>query len=168
MKEKASVTVYFSLILIVLLAVMITTVESARLAGIRVRCQSAAALGLESLFADYAAPLFEEYGLLFLEGSYGTGDKEAYLNRYQEYVSYNADCNYSAYLGSDFYRANLTKATAETVIYASDKEGKALEQQVCAAAAGDIPINFLEDVLGRLELSNQCGLLTKFFMVSIK
>lgn len=163
MREKASVTIYFSLILMILLAVMMTTVESARLAGIRVRCQSAAALGLESLFADYAAPLFEEYGLLFLESSYGTGEKETYLNRYREYVSYNADCNYNDYTGNDFYRSKLTTVAAETVIYATDQEGKALEEQVCAAVIGDIPLNFLEEVLGRLELSNQCGLLTKFF-----
>ena len=163
MKERASVTIYFSLILIVLLAVMLTTVESARLAGVRVRCQSAGALGLESLFADYAAPLFEEYGLLFLEGSYGTGEREAYLNRYREYVSYNADCNYSVYLGNDFYSAKLTEAVTESIIYATDKEGKALEQQVCAAVVEHIPVNFLENILEKLELSNQCGLLTKFF-----
>lgn len=164
MRGKASVTVYFSLIIMILLAVILTTVESARLAGIRVRCQSAASLGLESLFADYAAPLFEEYGLLFLEGSYGTGQKEAYLNRYQKYVSYNADCNYDGgYLGNDFYRSKITEAAAEMVIYATDKDGKALEEQVCAAVIGNLPQTFLEEILGRLELSNQCGLLTQFF-----
>lgn len=164
MKEKASVTVYFSLIIMILLAVIMTTVESARLAGIRVRCQSAAALGLESLFADYAAPLFEEYDLLFLEGSYGTGEKEAYLDRYRNYVSYNANCNYErVFLGSDFYGAELVKVGLENVIFATDKEGKALEEQICEVVIGDIPFNFLEEVLGRLELSNQCGLLTKFF-----
>lgn len=164
MKEKASVTVYFSLIIMILLAVIMTTVESARLAGIRVRCQSAAALGLESLFADYAAPLFEEYGLLFLEGSYGTGEKEAYLKHYQDYVSYNADCNDGRiFLGSDFYRTKLVKTEADDVIFATDKEGKALEEQICEMVIEDIPLNFLEEVLGRLELSNQCKLLTKFF-----
>lgn len=163
MRKKASVTIYFSLILMILLAVMITTVESARLAGIHIRCQSAAALGLESLFADYAAPLFEKYALLFLESSYGTGEKEAYLNQYRDYVSYNADCNYHDYTGHDFYRSKLGEVTTETVIYATDKEGKALEEQICETVIGDIPINLLEDVLGRLELSNQCELLTKFF-----
>ncbi len=163
MRERASVTIYFSLLLMILLAVIITTVESARLAGIRVRCQSAAALGLESLLADYAAPLFEEYELLFLEASYGTGEKETYLTRYKDYVSYNADCNYNGYTGNDWYRSEVIKAAAETVIYATDKEGNALEEQVCAAVVGDIPFNFLEEVLERLELSNQCGLLTKFF-----
>lgn len=163
MKERASVTIYFSLILIILLAVIITTVESARLAGIRVRCQSASALGLESLFADYASPLFEEYGLLFLEASYGTGEEEAYFGQYRDYVSYNADCNYRDYIGNDFYRSEITGVSAEKVIYATDKEGKALEKQIHTTIVGDIPMNLLEDVLGRLELSNQCGLLTEFF-----
>lgn len=164
MKEKASVTVYFSLIFMILLAVITTTVESARLAGIRVRCQSAAALGLESLFADYAAPLFEEYGLLFLEGSYGTGEKEAYLEWYQDYVSYNVDCNKELLLmGGDFYRSEFVGASAETVVYATDQDGNPLKEQICAAVLGDIPVNFLEELLEKLELSNQCSLLTKLF-----
>lgn len=164
MKGKASVTVYFSLIIVILLAVMTTTVESARLAGIRVRCQSAAALGLESLFADYAAPLFEEYGLLFLESSYGTGDKEAYLERYKDYISYNTDCNQERLLlECDFYRSELIEVFPETVVYATDGEGKPLEGQICSAVAGDIPVTLFEELLERVELSNQCGLLTEFF-----
>lgn len=164
MKEKASVTVYFSLIFMILLAVITTTVESARLAGIRVRCQSAAALGLESLFADYAAPLFEEYGLLFLESSYGTGEKEAYLEWYRDYVSYNVDCNKELLLmGGDFYCSELAGVSAEAAVYATDQEGNPLEEQICAAVLGDIPVNFLEELLEKLELNNQSGLLTKLF-----
>jgi len=163
-RENASVTIYFSLIILILLAVMMTTVESARLAGIRVRCQSAAALGIESLFADYASPLFEEYGLLFLEGSYGTGEKEAYLEQYREYVLYNADCNYELSLsGGDFYRSELTEVSTEKAVYATDQEGKALKEQICTAVAEEVPANLLEELLERVKLSNQCKILTKFF-----
>lgn len=63
---QGSITVYYSLVLLLMVALIGSLLESAHQTGIRTRMTQAAATGLDSLFSMYDEGLYEQYGLLFL------------------------------------------------------------------------------------------------------
>ncbi len=69
--KKGSITVFLSLILLLVVAVIMTTIESARVNVGKAYANRALALAMDSILAEYYAPLFQEYHVFGLEGSYG-------------------------------------------------------------------------------------------------
>jgi hypothetical protein len=69
--QKGSITVFLSLILLLVVAVIMTTIESARVNVGKAYANRALALAMDSILAEYYAPLFQEYHVFGLEGSYG-------------------------------------------------------------------------------------------------
>lgn len=69
--QKGSITVFLSLILLLVMAVIMTTIESARVNVGKVYANRALALAMDSILAEFYAPLFQEYHIFGLEGSYG-------------------------------------------------------------------------------------------------
>lgn len=68
---KGSITVFLSLILAICIALICTTLESARLKGLITQLDLAADSAIDSLFASYDRMMLEQYGLLFLDGGFG-------------------------------------------------------------------------------------------------
>ncbi|MFT4143246.1 MAG: DUF5702 domain-containing protein [Mobilitalea sp.] len=60
-KAKGSITVFLSLILLLILSLLCTIIEGARVATARVFADRALAVAMDSLLADYYGPLWEEY-----------------------------------------------------------------------------------------------------------
>jgi len=101
---RGSVTVFFSLIFITVLSVLGGTIESARWACARLYWKRAATDSIRSVFADYCAPMFEEYGLLFVDKTYGE-EEDMLDKRFEEYLSYNMEPSKgSLYKSSFLYR----------------------------------------------------------------
>lgn len=69
--QKGSITVFLSLILLLVMAVIMTTIESARVNVGKVYANRALAMAMNSILAEFYAPLFQEYHIFGLEGSYG-------------------------------------------------------------------------------------------------
>lgn len=69
--QKGSITVFLSLILLLIMAVIMTTVESARISVGKVYANRALASAMDSILAEFYVPLFKEYHVFGLEGSYG-------------------------------------------------------------------------------------------------
>ncbi len=69
--QKGSITVFLSLVLLLVIAVIMTTIESARVSVGKVYANRALALAMDSILAEYYSPLFQEYHVFGLEGRYG-------------------------------------------------------------------------------------------------
>lgn len=63
--ENGSVTVYFSVVLLLLIALLGSLIEGARVTSMKVRLPQAARAAAESLLSCYERDLFSEYGLLY-------------------------------------------------------------------------------------------------------
>lgn len=90
-KEKeGSITVFLSLILLLVLAVIMTTIEAARNNGARVYTERALQTAMDSVLSEYYLPLFQDYHLFGLDGSYGTGnmDLETISVKLKDYMEY--------------------------------------------------------------------------------
>ena len=69
MRYKGSITVFLSLILTPVLAVIICMTESAAYSAARMKCEVATDMALESVFAEYNRELLKRYDLYFIDTS---------------------------------------------------------------------------------------------------
>lgn len=69
--KKASISVYLSLILMILSSLFLTCIEGARIQATKLKVAYAADAAITSSFAEYRKELFEKYDLLFVDVSYG-------------------------------------------------------------------------------------------------
>ncbi|KIR02521.1 hypothetical protein P261_01336 [Lachnospiraceae bacterium TWA4] len=63
--KKASITIFTSLLLVLLLSILCTTLESARISGVRGMAATACNSSAFSLFSEYNNILLEDYELFF-------------------------------------------------------------------------------------------------------
>ncbi|QHQ60245.1 hypothetical protein Ana3638_05175 [Anaerocolumna sedimenticola] len=90
-KEKeGSITVFLSLILLLILAVIMSTVESARVNGAKVQSERALRAAMDSVLGEYYLPLFKEYHIFGLDGSFGTDslNMDSISEKLTEYMDY--------------------------------------------------------------------------------
>ena len=65
-------TVYMALSLWVMLSLFFVLLDGIRQSTVRMESQIIADIGMDSILAEYHRELFERYGLLFVDISYGT------------------------------------------------------------------------------------------------
>ena len=90
-RQRAVITVFFSLLSIIFLAVSFAVIEAVRVAGARAACANASTLGLWSVFSEYDNDLLEKYGLFAVDGgNAGTAvSKGVLLSKLDGYVREN-------------------------------------------------------------------------------
>lgn len=164
MEYSGSITIYFSLLILIMFAVLSTTIESSRLAGVRVRCQSAAFLGLESVFADYSVPLLEEYGLLFLDKTYGSNNPQQAEEHLRKYVDSLANPNQGLWIkGSDFYDVDVKKLEIISETAATEKGGQVLEEEIMRYMKNASVADMVEWVLEQMDVLRQAETVKEVF-----
>ena len=87
MKKRGEITVFLSLCLLSVFALICVMVEGARTAGSRVYLQIAANGSLDTLFSQYHRELWKKYRLFGVEYQKMSGVErqlESYVNRYLE------------------------------------------------------------------------------------
>lgn len=87
---NAYLTVYLSLIFGIVLSLLFVFIEGAAVSATRAQAELVADLGLDSVFAEYNRELLEQYGVFFIDSSYGgttggTGMVEKHLSQYMSY-----------------------------------------------------------------------------------
>lgn len=88
MAKKGSITVFLTLILSLVLVLLCTTIQSARMAAARTQILCSADIGLYSLFGQYDKEILDSFDLFVLDGSCGGGElklSEIY-NNMEHYV----------------------------------------------------------------------------------
>ncbi len=71
-RQKGSITVFLSLVLVLLFSFVLTTLEAARITGATAYLSMISKISSDSFFAHYYSPLFEEYGLFGVDAGYET------------------------------------------------------------------------------------------------
>jgi len=156
---RGSITIYLALVLTLVLGLICTVVESGRVSAIKAKTEGITYMALDSSFSEYARPLFEDYGLMFLwssQGEFSTG-----LN---EYANYNCDLSKGILSSNaDFYGINLSKIEVENISRATDNGGIVFANEVGHymkyAAVEDI----LESILSEINIFNQGGKVREFY-----
>lgn len=89
--QDASITVFLSLVLILILSLIMTVIEGARQSTARVFAERAFITSMDSVLAEFYGPLMAEYHLLGLDASYGEDISQDWQisQRMQDYMSYS-------------------------------------------------------------------------------
>lgn len=89
--NKGAISVYLCMMLAVMMTVILTMIEAARISAINLQLECATDMGLDSVFAEYHRELFDRYGLLFIDSSYGNsyGSVDMISDRLRSYMEYN-------------------------------------------------------------------------------
>lgn len=71
--KKGSITVFFALILSIIIILICTSIESVKMMCARTQIANGAEVGMYSLFAQYDRDLLDRYHLFYVDAAYGTG-----------------------------------------------------------------------------------------------
>ena len=125
-QRKGTITVFLSMILLLVLALVLTTIENARVMSAVARGKMVTKMALESCFSSYAKEVFEQYGVMVLWKS-----ETEFLQEYHNYIDKNI------YYAGDFqlkpkdflqlHRKNSSVVERELAL---DRQGELLEQQI--------------------------------------
>ena len=124
MKQKGSMTVAMSILLLVLLSLITVSIQSSRIACARTQAVNSIDTGLYSLFSEYDRELLERYNLFFLDSSYHTGTVQIsqVLNHLEDYMR--------PVLGSGLTKCTVKICAADGFRIASDESGAAVKKQI--------------------------------------
>ncbi|MCH5249776.1 MAG: hypothetical protein J1E98_07580 [Lachnospiraceae bacterium] len=132
--RKGYITVFLSLSLTLILSLVFTVIEGARISAIRMKFECVADIGMNSVLAEYHRELFKQYDLLFVDTSYGTStpsvaNTEEHLRNYMKKNMQNQKSN-SVHSSRDFLNMRIGNAELMEYSIASDNNGDVLKRQI--------------------------------------
>lgn len=145
----ASMTLYMSLMLIVVLSLLLTLIESARVYEVQNKMTLISNVATESGFAEYQPYLWENYHLLFLDaGDNGKVSTEKLENKMALYALANLKEPGKTYY--EMFPARLGDCKMTDYELATDREGKAMLQQISSLMGSEVTKAVAETILNRI------------------
>ena len=160
--RRGYITVFLSLSLTLILSLVFTVIEGARISAIRMKFECVADIGMNSVLAEYHRELLKQYELLFVDMSYGGShpeieNTEAHLRNYMQNNLQTAG-EKGLFGGKDFLAMDVGMAEIEEYSIASDDNGAVLKRQVMDYM-NDYPLGaILEHINVNIGLLEQSGL----------
>ena len=131
-----------SLVGLVIFAMLGTCVETARFAVCKRQAAQAVQTGTMALLTEYSKPLYDNYGLFFLEGA---GEPyERVISRYAS-DALRANKGYMSFLSG-----NIDELKVKNKTLAGDDEAKPLQKEINAYMQREITTELLSKTLGKL------------------
>lgn len=141
--KRGQITVFLSLILSLILSILLAGIESARIAGMRMKLENAMDMGLYSVFAEYNRELLKQYDLYFIDTSYGSGTPSPFYTgeHLRDYMDYNLKTQKGLMIfgAVDFTGLSADKADITGYSLATDDNGAVFKRQA---------IHYIKDVYG--------------------
>lgn len=128
-KSEGAITVFLSLVLLLILSLVMTILESARVNTAKIFAERALTTAMDSVLAEFYDPLLEEYHLFALEAGYGGTaiNKEELEKRLEDYMSYtftpNKELSYPTE-GLELYDISLDSLTVTETAVLMDYQGE--------------------------------------------
>lgn len=153
--KKGHITVFLSLILTLILSLVCTTIESARMQGVRMQLQNITDMSIFSVFGEYNRELLELYDLFFIDTGYGTNDGsiERVNAQIKKYTEYNTKPNKGllVFRYADMWRSNIESVNTQNYVMATDNKGKAYYSQAVEYMKDKIGISLAEELLNQYD-----------------
>ena len=140
--SKGSITVFLSLTAILIFALLGTLVETARYTVCKNHVLRTLQTAAEGLLTEYSRPLYEQYGLFFIE-SEGT----PYTDEMAKYIG---DTTEAAAKGDkDFLAGHLMSLVVIDKTYSGDNKAAALRQEITDYMGREVTKESLDKLLGK-------------------
>lgn len=148
MRLKASVTIFLSLVITVVIVVVCTVIESARISVSQMEGKAATYMAVESVFAGYGKQLYQDYGILLAWEQEPLGNQ---VTRYMQDNINMADLDFKNY---DFSNMEIESVNILKQKYATDKEGDLFVKQVVDYAKYIVGIDAVNKLISDSEEEN--------------
>jgi hypothetical protein len=157
---KGSITVFLSLILLLILSVTMTTIEAARVNAAQVLTKRAFVTAMDSLLAEYYLPLFEEYHIFGLDSGYGSDSIEynTMTSKVNSYMNYTFDPTFEISLSTNLentfqlYNIKITETNITNIKTLMNQGGDLYVGQAVSYMKYKEVGDGLERLLGNLSL----------------
>ena len=153
MQRRISYGIYLSLVFGIILSLLLALIEGAAAGAAKAQAELVADLGMDSVFAEYHRELLEQYGLFFIDSSYGA--KSGGVGRIEQRLAYymdknlNPDRELNLINAATLLRLDNPYLETEELSYASDENGDVWKAQAVnymkAVYGGDIISAELEE-----------------------
>lgn len=163
--KKGYITIFLSLSLTLILSLVFTVIEGARISAIRMKFECAADIGMNSVLAEYHRELLEQYDLLFVDTSYGgsmpsIANTEEHLRRY---IQENLQSHGTTIFHSQREFLDMSMESVELTEYsiASDSGGDVIRRQISDYMA-DYPVeNLIARITGNVAQADSAQMETR-------
>lgn len=158
--RRGYITVFLSLSLTLILSLVFTVIEGARISAIRMKFECVTDIGMNSVLAEYHRELLKQYDLLFVDTSYcgshpSIANTEGHLLNYM-HKNLQAGEGSGIFGGRDFLAMDVGSAKISEYSLASDQGGAVLKRQA-TDYLNDYPLGAILD-----KVTENVGLLQGF------
>lgn len=152
--QKGVITVYVTLIFLLVVSLIFTVAESARVQSARMMLEVALDCAMESVAAGYQKELYEEYQLFFMDGSRGTGvlSTEKITGLVCEQLDYVFQPDRETCLRhTDFYKMGVGEMKVDKLALVTDDNGKVFRNGIVEAMKASLGITAAEALASQYE-----------------
>ena len=145
-----------------ILSLILALYQGARIGAVRMKTECVADIAMNSVLAEYSRQLYEQYGLLMVDSSYGSGSHNV-LNT-QEHLKHYAQKNFERSSYGKLSNAQTLTAMfckdAQITGYslATDNNGAVLERQILSYMAAEPMGALVEEVIGSAQCVEESSL----------
>ena len=158
LRADGSITIYLMLTIVIVLVLICTLVESGRVSAVSANVRSLAYMGMDSIFSEFAEPVFEEYGIMVLWKS-----EEEFVSEFSEYVNENLDVSDLSYQAdADLYGISLTGNYLVSSSMVTDDSGLLFADQVYEYMEYYMLKSAAEALLEELDIFDQGDIVSDF------
>ena len=158
--KRGSITPFCAMMLMIVAAFVLTLLESARVNGLAHFARLKANATIDSVCAEYQPLLWQQYGLLFLDGAYGTEEFSIsyvleHLDTYMEMGSGNAGTIQEVFSGLNLFGVKAGDVLLEGYALATDSEGELFLNYVAEREKENLSITVAADVYQEYKKGNE-------------
>lgn len=157
--SQGTITVFFSLILLIILSFVLTIVEGARINSAQLLTQRALLVSMDSILAEYYRPLWEEYHIFGLDLGYGTSEEsiDEVSSRMERYLKdqispTHSTINNEVLGGIDLYELSIEQIEIESPVMLTDYDGELFLYQSSEYMKYKVLGNGVEQILDQMSL----------------
>lgn len=154
MKNKGSITIYLSIIIVSVLLFICVISESARMNMVQMECEDFTHMAVNSILAGYGKQIYDDYGILLV------WENQSVEEQLEKYIQANINLAGLSNRGTNFMNTSLTNVEICRQEYATDKEGEKFSEQIVSYMkyAGTIKaIDTLTDKFKRYKDKSEVG-----------
>ena len=131
-KTSGYITVYLALTLGILISLITTMIYGIRVHTIRFEAECAMDMGLDSIYAEYHREMLKQYGMLFIDSSYGGNIPSSDYTRSHllHYINMIFDEKGTGILSKDLTALHADNGCLTNISYAPDNNGEVLRYQI--------------------------------------
>ena len=162
-EQKGEITVFLSLVLVILISVLFSVIEAARINAVQFQTECVADMALQSALAEYNRELLEQYDLFFIETGYGT-EQSGYLlleQHIEDYMKQNfqIEDGFGMEKVRDLLMLYPESVAVQRASGAADHGGEVLERKAVDHMLFKYGLSELTGIGTEIDLAQEKGLL---------